>query len=151
QQLTTWEANPNISAETLSQMIPHAIIRRPRFSLDLPGKSWMWISGAVLVIVLATFAGRTLLNRTAPSSGEMAQGIPSLKQGKYVAILPLKQIGDPKALGYVADGIQEALAAKLFQLKEVHLASSDSIDKAVAKDLPLSKLARELGVNLVLQ
>jgi serine/threonine protein kinase/Flp pilus assembly protein TadD len=151
QQLTTWEANPNISAETLSQMIPHAIIRRSRFSLDLPGKSWMWISGAVLVIVLATFAGRTLLNRTAPSSGEMAQGIPSLKQGKYVAILPLKQIGDPKALGYVADGIQEALAAKLFQLKEVHLASSDSIDKAVAKDLPLSKLARELGVNLVLQ
>ena len=111
----------------------------------------MWISGAVLVIALATFAGRTLLNRAGTSSGEMAQGIPSLKQGKYVAILPLKQIGDQKTLGYVADGIQEALAAKLFQLKEVHLASSDAVGKAAAKDLPLTKLARELGVNLVLQ
>jgi len=151
QQLATWEANPNISTESLSGMISHPIVRPSRFSLDLPGKSWMWIAGAVLVIALATYAGRTLLTRTSTSSGETAQGIPSLKQGKYVAILPLKQVGDQKTLGYVADGIQEALAAKLFQLKEIHLASSDDIDKAVAKDLPLSKLARELGVNLVLQ
>jgi serine/threonine protein kinase len=150
QQLTTWEANPNISAEQLSKMIAHPVVRRSRFNLELPGKGWMWVAGAVLVIALATFAGRTLLNRTG-TSDEMTQGIPSLKQGKYVAILPLKQVGDEKALGYVADGIQEALAAKLFQLKEVHLASSDAVDKAAAKDLPLSKLARELGVNLVLQ
>jgi tetratricopeptide (TPR) repeat protein/predicted Ser/Thr protein kinase len=152
QQLTAWEANPGISAEGLSKMIAHPIVRRSRFSLDLPGKSWMWISGAVLIAGLATFVGRTLLNRTAtPPPGEMAQGIPSLHQGKYVAILPLKQIGDPKALGYVADGIEEALAAKLFQLKEVHLASSDAVEKAVGKNLPPAKLARELGVNLVLQ
>ena len=151
QQLTTWEANPNISVETLSQMIPHAIIRPSRFSLDLPGKSWMWIAGAVLVIVLATFAGRTLLNRATPASSVVMQGIPPLKQGKYLAVLPLKQLGDQKALGYVADGIQEALTTKLFQMKEIHLAASDSTDKAVTKDLPLAKLARELGVNLVLQ
>jgi serine/threonine protein kinase/Flp pilus assembly protein TadD len=151
QQLTTWETNPNISAETLSKMIAHPIVRRSRFSLDLPGKSWMWIAGAVLVVALATFAGRTLLSRPGTSSGEGAQGIPPLKQGKYVAILPLKLVGDEKALGYVADGIEEALSAKLFQLKEVHLASSDAVEKAAAKDLPLSKLARQLGVNLILQ
>jgi serine/threonine protein kinase/tetratricopeptide (TPR) repeat protein len=151
QQLTTWEANPNISAETLSKMIPHPVIRISRFNLDLPGKSWMWISGAVLIIALATLAGHELLKPQATSTGEMAQGIPPLKQGKYVAILPLKLVGDQKALGYMADGIQEALAAKLFQLKEVHLASADAAEKAAAKDLPLSKLAHELGVNLVLQ
>jgi serine/threonine protein kinase/Flp pilus assembly protein TadD len=151
QQLTTWEANPNISADTLSGMISHPIVRPSRFSLDLPGRSWMWIAGAVLVIVLATFAGRMLLNRAGTSSSETAQGIPPLKQGKYVAILPLKQVGDQKTLGYVADGIQEALATKLFQLKEVHLAASDAVYKAATKDLPLSKLAQELGVNLVLQ
>jgi eukaryotic-like serine/threonine-protein kinase len=151
QQLTSWEANPNISADTLSKMISHPIVRESRFSLDLPGKSWMWIAGAVLVIALATFAGRTLLSHTAATSGEVVEGIPSLKQGKYVAILPLKKVGDEKALGYVADGIEEALATKLFQLQELHLASSDAVDKVVGKDLPLSKLARELGVNLVLQ
>ena len=151
QQLTTWEANPNISADSLSKMIAHPVVRPSRFNLDLPGRSWMWIAGAVLVIALATFAGRELLNRAAPSSGEVVEGIPPLKQGKYVAILPLKKVGDEKALGYVADGIQEALEAKLFQLKEVHLAASDAVDKAAIKDMPLSKLARELGVNLVLQ
>jgi serine/threonine protein kinase/tetratricopeptide (TPR) repeat protein len=151
QQLTTWEANPNISAESLSKMIAHPIVRRSSFSLDLPGKSWMWIAGAVLIIVLATFAGRMLLNHPRTSSGEIVEGIPPLKQGKYVALLPLKLVGDQKTLGYLADGIQEALAAKLFQLQEVHLASSDAVDKAAAKDLPLSKLAHELGVNLVLQ
>ena len=151
QQLTTWEANPTISAEPLSKMISHPVVRRSRFNLDLPGQSWMWISGAVLMIVLAIFAGRTLLNRVASPAGEVVQGIPSLKQGKYVAILPLKIVGDQKTLGYVGDGIQEALAAKLFQLKEIHLASADAVEKAAAKDLPLSKLARELGVNLVLQ
>jgi eukaryotic-like serine/threonine-protein kinase len=151
QQLNTWETNPNISVESLSKMIAHPVVRVSRFSLDLPGKSWMWIAGAVLVIVLATFAGRTLLSHPGTASSETPQGIPSLKQGKYVAILPLKKVGDEKALGYVADGIEEALAAKLFQLKEVHLASSDSVDKVAAKDLPLAKLARELGANLILQ
>ncbi len=151
QQLTTWEANPNISVDSLSAMIAHPIVRRSRFSLDLPGKSWMWIAGAVLVIALATFAGRTLLNRSGTSTGEIAQGIPPLTQGKYVAIMPLKLVGDQKVLGYVADGIQEALAAKLFQLQEVHLASADAVEKEAAKDLPLAKMARELGVNLVLQ
>lgn len=155
QQLTAWEADPGISPEMLSKMIAHPIVHRSRFSLDLPGKSWMWITGAVIVIALATFAGRTLLNRAGTSSTAITQGIPSLQQGKYVAILPLKQVGDQQALGYVADGIAEALAAKLFQLKEVHLASADAVQKAVAKvnakDMPLSRLARELGVNLVLQ
>jgi eukaryotic-like serine/threonine-protein kinase len=151
QQLSTWQANPNVSAETLSKLIAHPIIRNSRFNLDLPGKSWMWIAGAILVIALATFAGRTLLNHPGTTSSETIQGIPALKQGKYVALLPLKLVGDQKALGYVADGIQEALAAKLFQLKEVHLASADAVEKAAAKDLPLSKLAHELGVNLVLQ
>ncbi|MBI1740817.1 MAG: protein kinase [Acidobacteriales bacterium] len=151
QQLKVWEANPNISAEALSKMIPHPIIHPSRFKLDLPGERWMWLAGAVLVIAMAAFVGRTLLNRPGPRTEQSVKGIPALSQGKYVAILPLKIVGDEKALGYVGDGIQEALAAKLFQLKEVHLASSSAVEKVATKDTPLSKLAHELGVNLILQ
>ena len=152
QQLTTWEANPNISAEALSKLIAHPIVHPARTSLDLPGKRWMWISGAVLVIALAAFAGRELVNRSSTSSAQTSiQGIPPMSRGKYVALLPLKLAGDEKALGYVADGIEEALSAKLFQLQEVHLASSAAVEKLSSKDMPLSKLAHELGVNLVLQ
>ncbi len=151
QQLTTWEANPAITAQALSKMIPHPIVRRSRLNLDLPGQSWMWIAGAALVIVLAIFSGRELVNRSETTSMQIAQGIPSLKQGKYVAILPLKRVGDEKTLGYVADGIQESLAARLFQLQEVHVASATAVDQEAGKDLPLAKLANKLGVNLLLQ
>ncbi len=152
QQLTTWEANPNISAETLSQMISHPIVRPSRFNVDLPGRSWMWIAGAVLVIALAGFVGRNLLNRTPAAATESAvRGIPPLSRGEYVAIMPMKILGDEKALGYVAEGIEEALAAKLFQLKEVHLASTATAEDVAKKNLPLSKWAQELGVNLIIQ
>jgi eukaryotic-like serine/threonine-protein kinase len=149
QQLTTWEANPTITPEALSKMIAHPIIRPARILLDLPGKRWMWVTGLVVVIALAIFSGRELVNRGA--AGTSAQGIPSLKQGKYVAVLPLKLVGDQKALGYVADGIEEALSAKLFQLKEIHVASADAVEREAAKDQPLAKLARAVGANLVLQ
>jgi eukaryotic-like serine/threonine-protein kinase len=151
QQLTTWEANPNISAETLSKMIAHPIVRPSRFSLDLPGKSWMWIAGAVLVIALATFAGRTLLNRSPVSTETAAKGIPPLSKGAYVAVLPMKVLGDEKTLGYVAEGIEEALTAKLFQLKEVHLASAATTEDVASKNLPVGKVAKALGVNLIVQ
>jgi serine/threonine protein kinase/tetratricopeptide (TPR) repeat protein len=151
QQLTTWEANPNISVDSLSKMISHPIVRPSRFSLDLPGKSWMWIAGAVLVVALATYAGRTLLNRTPAASENVAKGIPPLSRGQYVAVMPMKILGDEKALGYVAEGIQEALAAKLFQLKEVHLASAATTEDVAKKNLPLPKMAQELGANLIVQ
>ena len=151
QQLSAWEANPNISTDTLSRMIAHPIIRRAHFNLDLPGKSWMWISGAVLVVALATFAGRTLLNRAQPGAGTAARGIPPLSRGEYVAIMPMKILGDEKSLGYVAEGIEEALAAKLFQLKEVHIASAASAMEVSKRNLSLSKQAQQLGANLIVQ
>ncbi|HVM92061.1 MAG TPA: protein kinase [Terriglobales bacterium] len=150
QQLTTWEANPTITPEALSKMIAHPIIRPARILLDLPGKRWMWIAGVVLVIALAIFAGRELVNRGTASNG-IAQGIPPLSRGEYVAVMPMKTLGDEKTLGYVAEGIEEALAAKLFQLREVHVASATMAEEAGKKNLPGSKLAKELGVNLVLQ
>jgi len=151
QQLTTWEANPNISAEALSKMIAHPVVHSSRFNLDLPGSRWMWIGGALLLVVLAAVVGRTLLVHSGSQAESIARGIPPLSTGKYLAILPLKRVGGEKTLGYVADGIEEALATKLFQLKEVHLASSDAVEKVAAQDLPVAKLAQQLGVNLVLQ
>jgi len=151
QQLNTWESDPSVTPERLSKMIPHSVVRRQHIALDLPGKKWMWVAGAVLILILAIFAGREMVTRIGPSGEVSERGIPPLKNGKYVAVLPLRLVGDDKTLGYVAEGIEEALAAKLFQLKELHLASSGEVDKIASKDAPLSKIAKQLGVNLVLQ
>ena len=50
-----------------------------------------------------------------------------------------------------ADGLVEALSAKMFQLQEVHVASSSAVEKALGHDQPIAKIAQALGVNLILQ
>jgi eukaryotic-like serine/threonine-protein kinase len=43
-------------------------------------------------------------------------GIPPLEQGKFVAVLPFRVLGDAQTLEQVAEGLNEALSTKLFQL-----------------------------------
>src|SRR5271170_313244 len=129
------------------------IIQIPEFA----SHRWVWIvAGAVtaLLLALAIPPVRHLIPgfRVEPTAtgGSAASGIPPLSSGRYVAILPLQVLGDQSQLGYLAQGIQEALAAKLFQLKGVHVTSSDAAAKVDPKQ-PLQKIARSLGANTLLQ
>jgi serine/threonine protein kinase/tetratricopeptide (TPR) repeat protein len=79
---------------------------------------------------------------------EPTSGIPSLKQGRFVAVLPMRILGDQSSLNYVAEGMTEALSAKLFQLHDMHTASASEVQKARPSN-SLNDVARQLGVNLV--
>ena len=57
-------------------------------------------------------------------------------------------LGDRSSLGYVADGIAEALAAKMFDLSDVHVVANPSIKGIDPRQSPES-IARNLGVNLL--
>jgi serine/threonine-protein kinase len=126
------------------------------FQITLPGagsRPKLYIFGAVvavLALLLAIPPVRHLIFRTSGGGSSSVSGIPPLAQGKYVAVLPFRVLGDPTALGYVAEGLGEAISAKLFQMKDVRVASSSAVEKVDAKE-PLDKIARELGVNLILQ
>ncbi len=76
------------------------------------------------------------------------KGLPFLNQGKYVAVLPFRVLGDATSIGYVAEGLEEALSAKLFQLKDVHVASSGDTGQMDTK-APLPQIAKQLGANLI--
>ena len=52
-----------------------------------------------------------------------------------------------QSLDHVAEGLNEALSAKLFQLKDLHL-TSDAAAKVSEKE-PLEKAGRALGANLL--
>jgi eukaryotic-like serine/threonine-protein kinase len=129
------------------------IIQIPEFA----SRRWVWVVAGVVALLLIAFAippVRHLIpgfhvEQTGPA-GAAASGIPPLSSGRYVAILPLQVLGDQSQLGYLAQGIQEALAAKLFQLKGVHVTSSDAAAKADPKQ-PLQKIARSLGANTLVQ
>jgi serine/threonine protein kinase/Flp pilus assembly protein TadD len=153
-QLEAWDANPNISPSALARIAPSQSSRTLQISLSVPEKrGWLWAAGVALLAVLffAIPATRNLVFPKSERAASTTSGIPELSKGKYVAILPFRVLGDEKSLRYVADGLEESLSAKLFQLHEVHVASSSAVDKVAGTDESLTKIARALGVNLILQ
>jgi len=170
-ELEVWGSDPNlavsshvgIASSAPAMPAPASQASGPRsmqISLNLPSqRAWMWAVVALGVVVLffAIPVTRHLVFRPAAESvgSEGVEGIPDLSKGKFLAVLPLKVLGDEKSLGYVADGLVDALSAKMFQLQSVHVASSTAVEKitsgVTSKDQPIAKIARALGVNLILQ
>lgn len=168
EELEAWRNDPVVavsppSSAPLTPPVSHvptssASARRSvQISLSLPSQRvWTWaaIGLAAVVAFFVVPATRHLVFRPAAQTNvsiEEAEGIPALSKGKYVAVLPLKVLGDQKSLRYVADGLVDALSAKMFQLQSVHVASSAAVEKAMAQEQPVAKIARALGVNLILQ
>ena len=131
------------------------IIQIPEFA----NRKWVWIVAGVVTILLLALAippVRHLIpglhggSREAATGTSETSGIPPISSGRFVAVLPLQILGDQSQLGFLGQGIEEALSAKLFQLKGVRVASADAAAKADQKQ-PLQKIARSLGANLLLQ
>ena len=119
------------------------------------GKRWWYVAASAVVILIALFAipaARHMIFPNQPGSSGSAppQGVPPLSSGRFVAVLPLQVLGDQTQLGYLAQGIEEALSAKLFQLKDIRITSPDEAGKANQRQ-SLPKIARALGANLLVQ
>ena len=130
------------------------IIQIPEFA----NRKWVWVVSGVLAVLLLALAIPPVrhlipgLNKTSTSTTDTSStsGIPPISSGRFVAILPLQILGDQNQLGYLAQGIEEALSAKLFQLKGVRVTSSDAASKVDQKQ-SLQKIARSLGANMLIQ
>jgi TolB-like protein len=112
-------------------------------------KTWL-ISGSAVIVLLAGLLAlppvREFIFRH--KAAVPTSSIPPLSQGKFVAVLPMRILGDQSSLNYVADGLVEALSAKLFQLHDMHTTSASEVQKAKPSD-SMNDIARHLGVNLV--
>ncbi len=125
-------------------------IQLPEFA----SRRWVWVATSVVALLLAVaavFAVRHFIMTHGPGGGVASvSGIPPLSSGRFVAVLPIQVLGDASQIGYVAQGVEEALSTKLFQLKDLRVTSSDEADKADQKQ-SLTKIARTLGANYLVQ
>lgn len=117
-------------------------------------RGWAWIAGGVAAAILIAAAlpsvRHSIFGHASSAAHSEIAGVPPISHGRYVAVLPLQVLGESSQLGYVAKGIEEALSAKLFQLKDVHVAPEDAADQ-ISQSQPLPKIARALGANLLIR
>lgn len=113
-------------------------------------RTWLAAVAGLLVvgIMLAVPAVRKRIFPGTSQTSSTRSNAPALNEGKYVAVLPLRVLGDAAQLKYAADGLVEALSTKLFKLKDLHVTSSSDIERVREQESP-QKAARTLGVNLV--
>jgi eukaryotic-like serine/threonine-protein kinase len=121
---------------------------------ELANQKWIRITGGIAVVLalalLIPSVRHLIPGLGIEKSSSHISGIPPLGEGKYVAVLPFRILGDEQSLGYVAEGLNESLSSKLFQLKDLRLASDTAVAKVSYKQ-PLAQTARNLGVNLIVQ
>ncbi len=133
------ESTPAVAAAT-----PAPAIAAPKSKNRI-----VWTIAAAAVVAVALFlAVPKVRNSLFGSKAASTTATAPVTAGKFVAILPFRVLGDEAALRYTADGFVEALSAKMFQLKDVHLASS--AQKVNANDPP-EQVARSLGAKLLVQ
>jgi len=124
-----------VGAQTISIQLPR------------PTKRGGMIAGTSLVLaiglVFAFPTTRHFILRT-PSAG-IAAGLPQY----HLAVLPLGLLGD-ESLKYMADGVGDAISAKLSGLKDVYVAPENAVIAAMSQQTD-AKIAHALGVTLLVK
>jgi eukaryotic-like serine/threonine-protein kinase len=169
-ELEAWHGSPQPSprvehrgsAAPARDLPPQPGPRSVQINLNLPTRRVSLWTAIFAVLLIAFFSIPSTRHLVFPQAVQVsvapaAQGIPPFSQGKYLTVLPLKILGD-SSLRYVADGIGDALSAKLFQLRELHLVSSppaaETADNAGSNNndqQSVVKIAQSVGANLVLR
>jgi tetratricopeptide (TPR) repeat protein len=132
-----------------SPSIPHGV----RFAMPSGASRWLLAGGAGIIfgagLFLAIPATRHWVFRSGAAE-PVSPGLPPLSEGKFIAVLPFRVFGTDNSLNYVADGLGEALSAKLFQISDVRIASASAVSKANEQKTPLPRIAKDLGVNYII-
>ena len=106
------------------------------------------VGGAVLLAATLFAIPETrniiLGHQRASSAAAIGHGQP-----KSIAVLRFRVLGDSNKLQYVAEGVNEAVSAKLSTLREVRLAAPSAVDK-VDQNQTTQSIAHNLGVNAIL-
>lgn len=110
---------------------------------------WLAVAALIVLVALVFAVPKSRQAIFALTKGKTS-ATKANRAGKYVAVLPFRVLGDDPTLEYTSNGIVEAISARLFQLKDVYLASPTAAARVNPKD-PIDKVARSLGVKLIVQ
>jgi serine/threonine-protein kinase len=140
------EQDPNRRYASVRELLSE-LQEKPK-QLDAPavqiraGTRRGWLVGAVAAAVVLAVAG-WLWRQRAPKAV-----IPP--HGKYIAVLPFRSIGWDPSLRYRAEGIADAISARLATLNSLHPISASALEK-VSLSQPEEAIGKQLGANLLVR
>jgi eukaryotic-like serine/threonine-protein kinase len=115
-----------------------ATARQRIFPTGLRLRVWLTGTLAVLALLLAVVAHYWL-------TGPVENTVDS------IAVLPFADLSPRQDQGYFADGMTDALIADLAQIKALHVISRTSAMQYKNMRKPITEIARELGVDAVVE
>ncbi len=105
-----------------------------------PWRLWLFAIPALVAVTVASWFGYRHLR----PAGEAPVN------GKYIAVLPFRAVGPDPNLKYRAEGIADAVSARLASLESLHPVSNSAIEQANLAQ-PDEKVGRQLGANLLVK
>jgi TolB-like protein/Tfp pilus assembly protein PilF len=120
-------------------------VRSSSMAQSRPRLWWLWPSsaGLILVAALAGWNWRDSLRRIVnPSSAPVIRSL---------AVLPLENLTGDASQEYFADGMTDALITDLAQIRDLRVISRTSIMRYKGIRKPLPEIARELGVDGIVE
>ncbi|HXJ91670.1 MAG TPA: tetratricopeptide repeat protein [Terriglobia bacterium] len=104
------------------------------------------VSIAVLIALGIPAARRQLFLKTSAAD---LRGVPSLSEQKVLGVVPFRVTGDAASLGYIAQGLTDALSTRFSQETSISVIPRASLER-VASGKSRDEVARELGMNLLM-
>ncbi|MBV8896738.1 MAG: protein kinase [Acidobacteriaceae bacterium] len=112
-----------------------------------PRRPILLVAASVLLVAagLASWFYLTKRPPSAPASTEAFE-----PGGRYIAVLPFRSLSSDANTKYEAEGIADAISARLFSLSAVHAVSTPALER-VNLNQTESAIAQQVGANLIVR
>jgi serine/threonine-protein kinase len=134
----------DLKAETSS--VADQAIGRPAQATQAPSRKMITIGALAALALVAALVGLLLdRHRQGPVSSTEPEPIRS------IAVLPLSNLMNDPEQDYFVDGMTESLIASLARIGALRVISRTSTMQYKGADMPLPEIARELGVDALIE
>ena len=139
-ELDAWQKSRKLQLEELAQEQKAKPQAEPVASPKRISRSqvWMFLAGVVATLVLAVLIAMSREHARPP-------------QIRSLAVLPLKNLSGDSAQDYLADGITEALIARLSAIHDLRVISRTSAMRFRETKLSAPEIAKTLGVDALVE
>ena len=139
-ELDAWQKSRKLQLEELAQEQKATPQAEPVASPKRISRSqvWMFLAGVVVTLVLAVLIAMSREHARPP-------------QIRSLAVLPLKNLSGDSAQDYLADGMTEALIARLSAIHDLRVISRTSVMRFKETKLSVPEIAKTLGVDALVE